>query len=209
MDSSSNDSEDEYGGLFGLQQPDFDDGSDEDSEDSDADNIHAWSIVRQEPITITFYSNDDRVVASFVTEVKGVLLSRAADELLTSTRQQLTISNMVKFLFCDSGDFMPQFSARLCIGLKRLNPVNWRMVRLFSSFTRWCCCTYKRLYNRLFVCSKSPMLSFTRFKRLINALAASDRRNVDSESSWTESDFLNPQFSEAVGVFRTSLALLE
>ena len=53
------------------------------------------------------------------------------------------------------------------------------------------------------------MLSFTRFKRLINALAASDRRNVDSESSWTESDFLNPQFSEAVGVFRTSLALLE
>tara|TARA_B100001971_G_C18036696_1_gene455425 strand:- start:220 stop:648 length:429 start_codon:yes stop_codon:yes gene_type:complete len=121
MDSSSNDSEDEYGGLFGLQQPDFDDDSDEDSEDSDADNIHAWSIVRQEPITITFYSNDDRVVASFVTEVKGVLLSRAADELLTSTRQQLTISNMVKFLFCDSGDFMPQFSARLCIGLKRLN----------------------------------------------------------------------------------------
>ena len=78
------------------------------------------------------------------------------------------------------------------------------MVRLFSSFTRWCCCTYKRLYNRLFLCSKSPMLSFTRFKRLINALAASDRRNVDSESSWTESDFLNPQFSEAVGVFRTS-----
>ena len=79
----------------------------------------SWSVVHQEPITITIPSCEEHALESFIAEIKCVL-TNARRKMLSSERQPLSLTNMLQYVFSESGEFS-SFSERLRLGLIRMN----------------------------------------------------------------------------------------